>query len=313
MPKSSSLENSLDQVHINFDTASLHTLNIALALVMFGIALEIKWSDFVRVIKRPQWVFLGIFSQFVCLPALTFLLVLLLKPSPGLALGMILVAACPGGNVSNFMTHLSGGNAALSVTLTAMATLLAIVMTPFNLRFWGSLYGPTNEILQAVAIDPLAMGELVALLLGIPLLLGMLCNRFLPVLSYRLAPLFKIGSLLFFAVLVVLALGKNWAVFLDYVHFVLLLVLAHNALAFGNGFVLAKLADLDLPETKTITLETGIQNSGLGLMLIFLFFDGLGSMALITAFWGIWHLVSGTGLAFLWSRLPKTSNALMQE
>ena len=148
---------------------------------------------------------------------------------------MILVAACPGGNVSNFMTHLSKGNAALSVTLTAIATLLAIVMTPLNLRFWGSLYAPTAEILQAVAIDPLEMGSLVALLLGIPLLSGMLCNRFFPGLSKRLAPLFKIGSLLFFAVLVVLALGKNWSVFLDYIHFVLILVLMHNALAFGTG------------------------------------------------------------------------------
>lgn len=307
------MENSLDQVHINFDTASLNTLNVALALVMFGIALEIKWHDFVQIIKRPQWVLLGVFSQFVCLPALTFLLVVLLKPSPGLALGMILVAACPGGNVSNFMTHLSKGNAALSVTLTAIATLLAIVMTPLNLRFWGSMYAPTAEILEAVAIDPLEMGRLVALLLGIPLFLGMLCNRFFPGLSKRLAPLFKIGSLLFFAVLVVLALGKNWSVFLDYIHFVLLLVLMHNALAFGTGFTLAKLAGLNQPESKTITLETGIQNSGLGLMLIFLFFDGLGSMALITAFWGIWHLISGTGLAYLWSRVPKTSKALVQE
>ena len=307
------MENGLEQVHINFDAASLHTLNLALALVMFGIALEIKWADFVRIVKRPQWVLLGLCSQFVLLPALTFVLVLALKPSPGLALGMILVAACPGGNVSNFMTHLAKGNAALSVTLTAMATLLAIVMTPLNLRFWGGMYGPTAEILQEVAIDPIEMGRLVSLLLGIPLVLGMLFNRFFPFTAKRMAPFFKIGSLLFFAALVVLALGKNWGVFLEYVHFVLLLVLVHNALAFGNGFFLARLAGLDQAETKTLTLETGIQNSGLGLMLIFLFFEGLGSMALITAFWGIWHLISGTALAMLWGRSSLSSKALIQE
>ena len=303
------MELSLDQVHINFDTASLQTLNVALSLVMFGIALEIKWSDFARIIRKPQWVLLGVFSQFLFLPALTVLLVLALKPAPGLALGMILVAACPGGNVSNFMTHLSKGNAALSVTLTAIATLLAVVMTPLNLRFWGGMYAPAAELLQKVAIDPFEMARLVALLLGIPLILGMLCNHWRPQLAKRLSPFFKIGSLLFFAVLVVLALGKNWDVFLNYVHYVLFLVLLHNAVAFLSGFSLARLVRFGLAETKTITLETGIQNSGLGLLLIFLFFDGLGSMALVTAFWGIWHLISGTTLAYFWSRTkPKKAN-----
>lgn len=296
------MELSLDQVHINFDTASLQTLNVALSLVMFGIALEIKWSDFARIVRKPNWVILGVFSQFLFLPFLTILLVLVLQPSPGLALGMILVAACPGGNVSNFMTHLSKGNAALSVTLTAIATLLAVVMTPFNLRFWGGMYPPAAELLQKVAIDPYEMARLVALLLGIPLVLGMLFNRWQPQLAKRLSPFFKTGSLLFFALLVVLALGKNWEVFLDYVRYVIFLVLLHNTIAFLSGFGLARLARFGWAETKTITLETGIQNSGLGLLLIFLFFDGLGSMALVTAFWGIWHLISGTALAYLWSR-----------
>lgn len=303
------MELSLDQVHINFDTASLQTLNVALSLVMFGIALEIKWSDFARIVRKPNWVILGVFSQFLFLPALTLLLVLVLQPSPGLALGMILVAACPGGNVSNFMTHLSKGNAALSVTLTAIATLLAVVMTPFNLRFWGGMYPPAAELLQKVAIDPYEMARLVALLLGIPLVLGMLFNRWQPQLAKRLSPFFKTGSLLFFALLVVLALGKNWEVFLDYVRYVIFLVLLHNAIAFLSGFGLARLARFGWAETKTITLETGIQNSGLGLLLIFLFFDGLGSMALVTAFWGIWHLISGTALAYLWSRRnPKNAH-----
>ena len=303
------MENSLDQVHINFDAASLNTLNIALALVMFGIALEIKWSDFREVSRKPKWVLVGVLSQFLFLPALTFLLVWAIEPVPGLALGMILVAACPGGNVSNFMTHLAKGNSALSVTLTAIATLCAVFMTPLNLRFWAGLYPPAAEILEKVAIDPLEMAQLVALLLAVPLVLGMLCNHWFPVISKRLSSFFKVGSLLFFAVLVVLALAKNWDIFLEYVHYVLLLVLLHNALAFTNGYSLARLFGLKRKETKTITLETGIQNSGLGLLLIFLFFDGLGSMALITAFWGIWHLISGTGLALLWSRVKEDSDS----
>jgi len=301
------LESTLDQVHINFDAASLHTLNIALALVMFGIALEIKWFDFRQISQKPQWVLVGVLGQFLVLPAITFVLVWAVKPMPGLALGMMLVAACPGGNVSNFMTHLARGNSALSVTLTAIATMCAVFMTPLNLRFWAGMYPPTAEILEKVAIDPLEMARLVALLLAVPLIFGMLFNHWFPALSKRLSSFFKIGSLLFFAVLVVLALAKNWGIFLEYIHYVLFLVLLHNALAFGNGYGLARLFGLKRKETKTITLETGIQNSGLGLLLIFLFFDGLGSMALITAFWGIWHLISGTGLALLWSRAKEDS------
>ena len=303
------MESTLDQVHINFDAASLHTLNIALALVMFGIALEIKWSDFRQISQKPQWVLVGVLSQFLVLPAITFVLVWAVKPVPGLALGMMLVAACPGGNVSNFMTHLARGNSALSVTLTAIATMCAVFMTPLNLRFWAGMYPPAAEILEKVAIDPLEMARLVALLLAVPLILGMLFNHWFPALSKRLSSFFKIGSLLFFAVLVVLALAKNWGIFLEYIHYVLFLVLLHNALAFGNGYGLARLFGLKRKETKTITLETGIQNSGLGLLLIFLFFDGLGSMALITAFWGIWHLISGTGLALLWSRTKEETGS----
>ena len=123
------MEQLIDNVHINFDTQALWTLNIALALVMFGIALEISWSDFKKLTKQPKLVLVGVTSQFILLPFITFVLVLLIKPLPSMALGMFMVAACPGGNISNFITHLSKGNSALSVTLTAIATLLAVVMT----------------------------------------------------------------------------------------------------------------------------------------------------------------------------------------
>ena len=121
---------------------------------MFGIALEIAVADFKAIIKQPKLVLTGVASQFLVLPAITFLLVWFLEPFASIALGMFMVAACPGGNISNFITHLAKGNTALSVTLTAIATLLAIVMTPLNLSFWGALYEPTNEILKAVSIAP---------------------------------------------------------------------------------------------------------------------------------------------------------------
>ena len=173
-------------------------MNIALALVMFGIALEISVSDFKHLIKRPKPVLVGIISQFLLLPIVTFILVWIIKPIPSIALGMFMVASCPGGNVSNFITHLAKGNSALSVSLTAIATLLAIFMTPLNLQLWGSLYEPTHLILKTVSISAWEMIRLVTLLLGIPLVLGMWLNYLKPKLAKKMASVLKVGSLLFF-------------------------------------------------------------------------------------------------------------------
>lgn len=281
-------------------------MNVVLAFVMFGIALEISVGDFKQLWLKPKPVLVGVFSQFLVLPALTFLLVWFIEPYPSIALGMFMVAACPGGNMSNFISHLAGGNTALSVCLTAIATLLAVVMTPLNLQLWGSFYGPTATILQEVEISPWQMVKLVGLLLGVPLFLGMLVNYWKPILAVKMAKVLKVVSLLFFIVLVFLALYNNRVVFLDYIFYVFWIVLLHNLVAFFTGFSLAKVFGLNAANTKSITIETGIQNSGLGLLLIFTFFDGLGGMALVAAFWGIWHIVSGLLLATFWS--PKSVN-----
>lgn len=305
------MEEILDNVKVNFDEQALWTLNIALAFVMFGVALEIKPSDFKRILLEPKLLLTGILSQFIALPFLTFILVWIIRPIPSVALGMIMVAACPGGNISNFITHLAKGNSALSVSLTAFATLLAIFFTPLNLQFWGGLYEPTQLILQNVAIEPWQMVKLVALLLAVPLILGIICNTYFPIRSKKLSKFFKIASLLFFIILIGLALGKNKLVFLEYVPYVFWLVLLHNCIALITGFSLSKLMGLNMEDTKSITIETGIQNSGLGLLLIFTFFEGLGGMALIAAFWGIWHLVSGLVLGSIWSRMRSTKKKVL--
>jgi len=298
------LDVTIDSIRINFDTQTLWSLNLALSLVMFGIALEISFNDFKQLIKRPKPVLTGVFCQFLILPCVTFFLVTVLAPLPSFALGMFMVAACPGGNVSNFISHLAKGNTALSVSLTAIATLVAVVMTPLNLQFWGGLYAPTATILKEIAISPLEMVKLVALLLGVPLILGMWVNQIMPALAKILGKFFKYGSLLFFFALIFIALYNNRAIFADYIFYVFWIVIIHNLLALATGFSFSKLVGLSQRDTRTITIETGIQNSGLGLLLIFTFFDGLGGMALLVAFWGIWHLVSGLLIAAIWGYKP---------
>lgn len=143
----------IDNIHLNFNQENLWALNVCLALIMFGIALDLKVADFKRVAESPKASFVGLTSQFILLPFITWLLVMIIRPQPSIALGMMLVAACPGGNISNFLTHLSKGNTALSVSLTAIGTVLAIVMTPFNLQLWASLYPPTSILLKEIQLN----------------------------------------------------------------------------------------------------------------------------------------------------------------
>lgn len=292
----------IDSVVINFDSNGLWVLNIALAVVMFGVALGIKVDDFKQLIKTPKLLLAGILSQFILLPLLTFIFVSIVNPQPSIALGMFMVAACPGGNISNFMTHLAKGNTALSISLTAFATFLAIFMTPFNFQFYGSLYEPTAQLLKQVDLNPLDLLKLVILILGIPLVIGMFVrfkNESLAnTLSKRLKPL----SILVFVLIVIIAFSKNIEVFNNYIQHVLYLGITHNILAILLGLFVAKLFGLSFFNQKTLAIETGIQNSGLGLLLIFMFFNGLGGMAILAAFWGIWHIISGLLLAFYWSR-----------
>jgi len=292
----------IDGVMLNFSPASLQLLNGILAIVMFSIALDLRMEDFRQLIRAPKPMLAGLFSQFVALPVLTYLMVLALNPRPSIALGLILVAACPGGNISNFITHRAGGNAALSVSMTGVATLAAIVMTPFNVALWGSLYAPTRAILHATTIDPVSMAVTVGLMLVLPLCLGLLVNGRLPALAARIRKPMQWLSMLIFVAFIVLALAANWAFFLSYVGAVAVLVFIHNGLALGAGYSVARLAGLSEYDRRAVTIETGIQNSGLGLILIFGFFGGLGGMAVVAAFWGIWHAISGIALAGLLSR-----------
>ena len=293
---------NIDDIKINFDSEGLWILNIAIAVIMFGVALGIRIDDFSRLFKNPKIVFVGVLSQFILLPAVTFFAILIIEPHPSFALGMMMIAACPGGNVSNFFSKMAGGNAALSVSLTAFATLICIFMTPFNLQFWGSMYEPTNEILKTVELNWVDLLKLVSLILGIPLILGMVIKHYHSEIAIKIEKILKPLSMTVFIVLIFVAFSQNLDVFVSYIHHVMFLVIFHNIFAFILGFYTAKSFGLKQQDCKTICMETGIQNGGLGLLLIFGFFDGLGGMALLAAFWGIWDVFSGMALATFWGR-----------
>ncbi|MEN8124158.1 MAG: bile acid:sodium symporter family protein [Bacteroidota bacterium] len=294
--------NQVDQLVLNFDPSSLLVLNIILGVIMFGVSLDLKLDDFYRILKNPRGPIIGLIAQFLLLPAFTFGLTLLIKPAPSIALGMILVSTCPGGNVSNFFTNYAKGNTALSVSMTSISTVLAVFMTPINLKLWGSLNPETAALLTKVNISFWDMFLTIFLILGIPLILGMYFATKKPKIAKKLRLPFKYASIIFFVGFVVAAFSKNLDNFLMYIKYVMYIVAVHNLVALSLGYFSAKFGKLPERDRRAITMEVGIQNSALGLILIFDFFNGLGGMALITAWWGIWHIIAGLTLGTLWSR-----------
>jgi len=302
----------LDPVKINFSASGMHIINIILSFIMFGVALDIKPHVFLELLKKPKSVIIGLVSQVIALPLVTFILVILMSGfiTPTVAMGMILVAACPGGNISNFISSLSKANSELSVGLTATTTLFATISTPFNFAFWGGLYANyigkhSTHVLQPLIIDNAQMFQTVFILLGIPLVAGVLFARFFPKITQKLFRPIQILSIVFFIAMVVLAFANNFDLFLKYIYLIFFIVLIHNGLALLTGFGLASIFKLPCADVRTITIETGIQNSGLGLVLLFnpkIFPPdlALGGMLFITAWWGIWHIISGLGIAFYW-------------
>lgn len=289
-------------------------LNVTIAFVMFGVALNIKLSEFRDVFKKPKSFITGLVSQFILLPAGTFLLVLILNPTPSVALGMILVAACPGGNVSNFMTSLAKGNIALSVSMTAFSTMIAMVMTPANFAFWGDLYinmyeKTGAELLRPIEIDFWQVVQTVFILLGIPVALGVFFAKRFPRLTEKIKKPAKQISFIIFILFVIILLSANFSNFMKAIHLIFFIVLLHNGLALAIGFVFSTIMRRPRMDRRAITIETGIQNSGLALVLMFnpkIFPPDLelGGMAVVAAWWGVWHIVSGLILSSIWARKP---------
>jgi BASS family bile acid:Na+ symporter len=295
---------AVDQVRLNFNPEGLMVINGAIGLMMLGVALELKIEDFKRIFAAPKAPAIGLTAQFLLLPAFTFLLTLIIRPYPSMALGMILVAACPGGNLSNIITHLARGNTAVSISMTAVSTAAAILMTPLNLTFWGNLNPATAPILRQVSLDPMDVFITIFMILGVPLAVGMLLSRRFPAMARKVRRPFKIFSLVFFILIVCGALAANWRNFLDYVGLVVLAVFIHNALALNIGYWAGRLVGLKERDNRAVSIEVGIQNSALGLVLVFNFFDGLGGMAILVAWWGIWHIIAGLTTALFFSRRP---------
>lgn len=311
---------SLDTLNINLGSGEMVIVNFILAFVMFGVALSIRMSTFKSIFKKPKSVFTGILLQWIALPALTCLIAIVLNPfiTPMVALGMILVASCPGGNISNFLSSLSKGNVELSVSMTAISTLFASVTTPLNFWFWGTHYCRFASIRNDIPTLDIPFAEMLSqiiLILGLPIIFGLFVSHKFPNIAKKIIKPTQVFSIIFFAAMVVVSLTQvlsgfeqRWEVYAA-ILCALVIVVIHNAVALTVGFWGGKFAKAPYKDCRTLAIEIGIQNSGLALALLFnpaIFspnqWGSNGGMVIIAALWGIWHIISGLTVAYFFRR-----------
>jgi bile acid:Na+ symporter, BASS family len=274
-------------------------LSVSLGFTMLSVALGLKPSDFSFVRSHPRVMLVGAVAQLLLLPLMTLLLIWLIHPDAGIALGMIIIASCPGGNVSNLLTRIAKGNAAYSVSLTMISSLFVGVMLPFAIIFWTGFYEPTKVLLDQIEIDRTEFIISTTIVLLGPLTTGLLLVQFRPQLAARLNKLFLPVAVGILVLLVTIGVITNTDLITRYLTSIFPLIIGFNALAFLLGFIIGKLF-LSPGKARALTFEVGIQNTGLGLIIVLAQFGGMGSTAVIVGAWSIWHMVAGLGLAILY-------------
>lgn len=275
-------------------------LSLVLATMVFSVALELRVADFRRVAQTPRAVICGLIPQFILLPVGTWLATLLLDLPPNVEAAMILVASCPGGSLSNVITHLGRGNTALSVSVSAVASLIALVATPFNFSWMMASNPATAAWLRELAIDPSAIWLSLLFLLAVPMALGLLFSHQLPALTARIhKPLgnFALIALLLF---IVAGLVKERQLLTLGLLPTLLIVVLHNAAGLFFGWATSLAMRVSEKDRRAVMIEGGMQNSGLALGIIGVQFNSDLGMVTIASLWGIWHIVSGLALVYFW-------------
>lgn len=292
---------------MNYNNDYQIVLGLVLALMIFGVALELRFIAFKAVLQRPVAAMSGLIGQVIILPWMTLLITLVLDLPAGIELGMLLVAASPGGNLSNIITHLGKGNTALSVSMTAVSSLFAIITLPLNFTLTANLNPVTHAMISGsgeLRIDSLMIIKSMIVLLLVPLLLGMILGNFFTKFAHKITPFFKRISSFAFLVFLIVAVGGNWKIFLENLGFVFIIVVFHNLIALIIGNLIARLFRQNESNKRAITIEVGMQNSGLALGLILTQFQAEPNMSLVAAFGGIWHIISGLILVMYWKNHP---------
>lgn len=269
------------------------TINPMLGVIMFGMGLTLSPKDFKIVLSRPKDILIGCLAQFTIMPLLAWLLTLAFSLPKELALGVILVGCCPGGTASNVITYLAKGDLALSVGMTACSTLLAPIVTP--LLVW--LMAGTM-----VNVDTLGMLLSIVYVVIAPIIVGLLCQHFLPKLTKAVTPYLPAFSSLAIAVTVGIVVSHNADRLMLGGMIVILVVILHNLLGLSLGFTIGRLLRLEKPKCIALSIEVGMQNSGLASSLANMHFAAYPLATIPGAVFSVWHNISGALAARIFQR-----------
>ena len=277
----------------SFDWIDTWIINPMLGIIMFGMGLTLSWKDLSIVLSRPRDIALGCMAQFIVMPLLAWLLTHVFSLPKDLALGVILVGCCPGGTASNVITYLAKGDLALSVGMTACSTLLAPLMTP--LLVW--LMAGTM-----VEVDTLGMLLSIVYVIISPIAAGLLCQRFLPRLTQKVTPYLPSFSSLAIALTVGIVVSHNADRLWMGGYVVIVVVMLHNLLGLLLGYLIGRLLRLPYPKNVALSIEVGMQNSGLASSLAVLHFAAYPLATVPGAIFSVWHNISGALAAKFFQR-----------
>ena len=267
-------------------------ITIGLGIIMLGMGMTLTADDFLRVFQKPKAVGIGVSAQYLVMPVAALGISAMFGFDPSITAGMIVVGSCPGGTASNVIAYLAGADVALSVTLTSITTLLSVFLTPFFIWFLAG---------TSVEIDPVALFVTILQVIIGPVVIGIILNTYARSFSQKFIPYFPPISVIIIVMIVACVVGLDRQSIFESGGIVILAVALHNLLGYSFGYFLAKGFKLTEKESRTIAIEVGMQNSGLGVALAVKHFTD-AVVALPPAIFSVWHNISGPALASWWRR-----------
>lgn len=273
---------------------STWVINPMLGIIMFGMGLTLTGKDFKIVLSRPKDILIGCLTQFIVMPLLAWTLTRAFLLPQELAIGVILVGCCPGGTASNVITYLAKGDLALSVGMTAASTLLAPLLTPFLVWLLAG---------TMVNVDTTGMLLSIVCVVILPIVGGLLCQRFIPKMTQRVTPYLPAFSSIAIALTVGIVVAHNADRLMTAGWLVVLIVMIHNLLGLGIGYLVGRLLRLQQPKRVALSIEVGMQNSGLATSLAVMHFASFPLATIPGAVFSVWHNISGAIVARIYSRM----------
>ncbi|HEY6965983.1 MAG TPA: bile acid:sodium symporter family protein [Burkholderiales bacterium] len=284
-------------------------LMAVLMTMVYTVALELRAEDFRYVVRHPLAVGIGMLAQFVLLPGATLLLTLVLELPPATEAAMMLVAACPGGALSNVITAFGRGNLALSLSISAVSSVLALFLTPLNFSLMIAANPDTAAWARSIAVDPKDLVLSLVMLLAVPMSAAMITTTRAPELAARIRKPLARFSAVALAAFILYAASSQFGVFVADLGRTLPIVVLHNGLGLALGWIASRAARLQSPDLRAVVIEGGMQNSGLALGIIAAQFNSDLAMVAVAGLWGVWHIVSGGTLALLWRRQDRAERS----